>query len=96
MNVETIKHFSRAIQCGSKYIYQTVPRVLTLWLDMGEDPEANTKDLDVANYEVSKLIKTAPIYKVCSFERGIGEGNSCPMTVVYSVPSNRLTSRSWK
>ena len=69
MNVETIKHFSKAIQCGSKYIYQTVPRVLTLWLDMGEDTDAIPKDLDIANHEVSKLIKAAPIYKVCSSNR---------------------------
>jgi hypothetical protein len=26
----------QAIKIGTKYIYQAVPRVLTLWLDMGE------------------------------------------------------------
>jgi serine/threonine-protein kinase ATR len=28
--------YLKAIKTGSKYVYQTVPRVLTLWLDMGE------------------------------------------------------------
>lgn len=29
----------QALAYGSKYIYQTMPRLLTLWLDMGEDPD---------------------------------------------------------
>jgi hypothetical protein len=27
------------MQHGNKYIYQAMPRMLTIWLDMGEHPE---------------------------------------------------------
>ena len=36
MNVFTVKAYVTAIRLGSKYAYQTIPRILTLWLDMGE------------------------------------------------------------
>ena len=37
MNVYTVKEYVTALRLGSKYAYQTIPRVLTLWLDMGEN-----------------------------------------------------------
>ncbi|KAG9049511.1 serine/threonine-protein kinase M1 [Tulasnella sp. UAMH 9824] len=37
--LNTCKSFLQALAYGSKYIYQTMPRLLTLWLDMGEDPD---------------------------------------------------------
>lgn len=36
MNVFTVKAYVTAIRLGSKYAYQTIPRILTIWLDMGE------------------------------------------------------------
>ncbi|KAG8865167.1 serine/threonine-protein kinase M1 [Tulasnella sp. 330] len=35
----TCRYFGAALMSGSKYIFQTMPRLLTLWLDTGEDPE---------------------------------------------------------
>ncbi|KAG8907001.1 serine/threonine-protein kinase M1 [Tulasnella sp. 403] len=35
----TCRHFSAALSHGSKYIFQTMPRLLTLWLDMSEEPD---------------------------------------------------------
>jgi serine/threonine-protein kinase ATR len=35
----TVKNFAEAMQHGNKYIYQAMPRMLTIWLDMGEHPE---------------------------------------------------------
>lgn len=32
-----IENFSRSLLYGSKYYYQTVPKILTLWLDLGMD-----------------------------------------------------------
>lgn len=34
-----IENYLRSIAFGAKYIYQTMPRVLTLWLDLGADTE---------------------------------------------------------
>ncbi|KAI0720383.1 hypothetical protein C8T65DRAFT_736114 [Cerioporus squamosus] len=64
MNLQTVRSFTRAIRYGSKYIYQTLPRVLTIWLDMAEDPErANNEVFAKVNVEVSRAIKTTPVYK---------------------------------
>lgn len=36
MNVFTVRAYVTAIRLGSKYAYQTIPRILTIWLDLGE------------------------------------------------------------
>ncbi|PHH78594.1 hypothetical protein CDD82_2953 [Ophiocordyceps australis] len=30
-----IENYVRSLNCGTKYLYQTLPRILTLWLDVG-------------------------------------------------------------
>jgi len=65
MNLNTVRSFAKAIRYGSKYVYQTVPRLLTIWLDLGENP--NTAGTDVfkkLNDVVAKAIQDAPVYKV--------------------------------
>lgn len=37
--LNTCKNFALALQYGSKYIYHTLPRLLTLWLDTAEQPD---------------------------------------------------------
>ncbi|KAI5476130.1 phosphatidylinositol 3-/4-kinase [Pseudohyphozyma bogoriensis] len=37
--METVKLYSRTLSLGTKYIYQAMPRMLTIWLEMGEDAE---------------------------------------------------------
>lgn len=32
-----IRHYGHALEYGSKYIYQCMPRMLTLWLDFGSN-----------------------------------------------------------
>ena len=65
MNLNTIRFYSKAIKAGSKYVYQTVPRLLTLWLDLGEDdPDLKMESNQKINQEVSKAIETIPTYKV--------------------------------
>lgn len=65
MNLNTIRFYSKAIKAGSKYVYQTVPRLLTLWLDLGEDdPDLKTESNQKINQEVSKAIEAIPTYKV--------------------------------
>lgn len=68
MNLNTIRFYSRAIKAGSKYVYQTVPRLLTLWLDSGEDdPDLKVESNLKINQEVSKAIDVIPTYKVRAY-----------------------------
>lgn len=90
MNLNTIKWFGESMLYGDKYIYQTVPRLLTLWLDMAEQqmnaPE--NKELSKATVFLSKHVHEAPAYKVC-------------LLMVYAVRplmhrfSGILHSRNW-
>jgi hypothetical protein len=43
--LQVVRAYVKAIQLGSKYIYQIVPRLLTIWLDLGQTPEKTTDDL---------------------------------------------------
>lgn len=64
MNLYTIRSFSKAIRYGSKYVYQTVPRLLTIWLDLGEDKTtAPSEHFKKLNELVATAIREAPAYK---------------------------------
>ncbi|KAF9006738.1 hypothetical protein BDQ17DRAFT_1389499 [Cyathus striatus] len=64
MHLQTVRSYVRSIRYGSKYIYQTVPRLLTIWLDLGEDKESARTDIfRKLNDMVSKAIKETPAYK---------------------------------
>ncbi|KAF7294192.1 hypothetical protein HMN09_01147600 [Mycena chlorophos] len=63
MNASTVKSFARAIRNGSKYVYQTVPRLLTIWLDVGESKAIQQQTFTKMNEVVAKIIKDAPVYK---------------------------------
>jgi hypothetical protein len=65
MNLYTVRFFAKAIKFGSKYVYQTVPRLLTIWLDLGENGTlAGNEAFKKLNEAVAKAIKETPIYKV--------------------------------
>ncbi|CAA7258548.1 unnamed protein product [Cyclocybe aegerita] len=64
MNFWTVRSFSRAIMHGSKYVYQTVPRLLTIWLDMGENKIACQDDnFKKMTDNVSRCFQEAPVFK---------------------------------
>lgn len=64
MNLYTVRSFAKAIKLGSKYVYQAIPRLLTIWLDLGEvSATANLDDFKRLNDIVAKAIKEAPVYK---------------------------------
>ena len=66
MNNFTIRSFSKAIVHGTKFIYRTIPRLLTIWLDVGEDRNFAGQDTFKKMTEsVAQAIKDAPAYKVC-------------------------------
>lgn len=66
MNLNTIKCFGEAIAHGDKYIYQTVPRLLTLWLDMGESRKdvLDHRPTKKATAFMAKATGSVPTYKV--------------------------------
>lgn len=65
MNYQTVRAFSKAIMHGSKFIYQTVPRLLTIWLDSGQDANIVAKDsFKKMTESIARAIKEAPAYKV--------------------------------
>ena len=64
MTVYIIRNYAKAIRLGSKYIYHTVPRLLTLWLDNGEDVNiSGTEVFNKINEIVAIAIKEIPAYK---------------------------------
>lgn len=65
MCLQTVRSYTKAMKYGSKYIYQTVPRLLTLWLDLGEDEViAKTDTFTKINLEVKRVCDSVPAYKV--------------------------------
>ncbi|GJJ07321.1 hypothetical protein Clacol_001522 [Clathrus columnatus] len=72
-NYQTIKCYAKTLQIGSKYVYQTMPRMLTLWLDLGEkiphSSVANDRGIDAnnilskTNSKVSHAIRSIATYK---------------------------------
>ena len=63
----TVRNYSKAIRFGTKYIYQTVPRLLTVWLHCGEQPEVYALDVfNKMNEVVASLVRDAPACKVGS------------------------------
>ncbi|KAI0053695.1 hypothetical protein FA95DRAFT_478808 [Auriscalpium vulgare] len=64
MHVTTVRCFMKAIKTGSKFLYQTVSRLLTIWLDMGDNDELSKTDpFTKINTEIGKNMKHVPAYK---------------------------------
>ena len=67
-----LRAFMRVIKYGSKFTYQSVPRLLTIWLDMGEDGELRkTETFNKVMSEINRALPDIPAYKVrpVSFSR---------------------------
>lgn len=53
----TCLNYQEALQRGVKYIYQTMPRLLTVWLDLGDKPEAKKSGTVSHNFQlITKLV----------------------------------------
>ncbi|KAF5363593.1 hypothetical protein D9756_000300 [Leucocoprinus leucothites] len=66
MILATVRAFLRAVKQGSKYLYQTVPRLLTLWLDIGESTSSEREYREAAakcQEHASRAIREIPAYK---------------------------------
>lgn len=57
--LKTVENYARALRYGTKYIYRTMPRMLTIWMDCAERP-------DLVKTE---LVKTDPKAAECVLDR---------------------------
>lgn len=106
MLFHVVKAFAKAMRFGSKYIYQTVPRLLTIWLDISDNPEvlANTTTekqkrepiiIDVFRdmcQSVEDAIKKVPAYKVCRANLYVDQP-LIDSAVVHGIPPDRFAYR---
>ncbi|KAG1752448.1 uncharacterized protein EDB91DRAFT_1243215 [Suillus paluster] len=93
MNFQTIKCFTEAAAYGNKFVYQTIPRLLTLWLDMGERKAPAEHPLFVqVNDVVAGSIDGIPVYKWFTAFPQIVSRIGHPNRVVYSVLSKLISS----
>ncbi|KAG2155117.1 uncharacterized protein EDB93DRAFT_1266510 [Suillus bovinus] len=93
MNFQTIKCFTEAAAYGNKFVYQTIPRLLTLWLDMGERKVSAENPLfDKINTVVASSIDSIPVYKWFTAFPQIVSRIGHPNRVVYLVLSKLISS----
>ena len=91
MRLATIRCFTKAMKYGNKFIYQTVPRLLTIWLDMGEDPAVRSDEcFTKITAEISRAINGVPAFKVSS-SNNICHPLSEPHLVVYRISANCIS-----
>jgi serine/threonine-protein kinase ATR len=65
MTLYTVKAFVKAARDGHKYIYQTIPRLLTLWFDLGEESASAKQEYYRSMHDaITKSIGDIPAFKV--------------------------------
>lgn len=55
LKVVMVHHFGKSLMYGCEYIYQTVPRMLSIWLDLGE--RVDTEEKLQALLKLNKIIR---------------------------------------
>lgn len=90
----TVKTFAKSIMHGSKFTYRTVPRLLTIWLDLGEDPLTAPHHLfKQMTEDIARAIRGAPVYKVrYPFPFAGNFHTYLILQVVYRVSTNCFSS----
>lgn len=58
-----VKNFAKALRFGTKFLYQALPRMVTIWLDLGAEPECVRYELAerAGNMQASKSRRTSAI-----------------------------------
>ncbi|KAJ3161128.1 serine/threonine-protein kinase M1 [Geranomyces michiganensis] len=57
------KYYAEALRCGSRYIYQTLPRLLTIWLELGQTP-GTMGAADTARTSDARVAKFFSVFKI--------------------------------
>ncbi|KAH0840168.1 Nop14-like family-domain-containing protein [Lanmaoa asiatica] len=67
MNAHTVRNYAKAVGLGSKYVYQAIPRMLTLWLDFGENSKAAAHPVFLKIHAaICQAVESVPAYKARS------------------------------
>lgn len=67
MHAHTVRNYAKAVGLGSKYVYQAIPRMLTLWLDFGENPKTTTHPVFLKIHgAINQAMESVPAYKARS------------------------------
>ena len=63
-----VENYLRSLAFGAKYIYQTLPRLLTLWLDMGAETEhpLDPKYGNEENFRTHVLTQRRKLFTACN------------------------------
>lgn len=98
-----VENLVRSLPFGNKYWHQTIPRILTLWLDLGMDTltkgpredqaifEKRMKSLQLVNKQVSKYVNRIPAYVFYTALPQMISRISHPHPEVWKQLSNCLT-----
>ncbi|KAK4058120.1 hypothetical protein OIO90_000859 [Microbotryomycetes sp. JL221] len=79
---ETVKHYSMCLALGTKYIYQAMPRMLTIWLELGD--EKTVLDAVQAKKKSSSAVLTGRPYE---FHAGFLKMNRIIHKTVKGLPT---------
>ncbi|KAI0322491.1 hypothetical protein OF83DRAFT_1093546 [Amylostereum chailletii] len=91
-NLSTVKCFISALKLGNKYIYQSLPRLLTIWLDAGEKKGVEeTEAFARINSEVAHATQNIPAYKWYTAFTQITSRVEHSNSQVYSVLGRLIT-----
>lgn len=67
MNAHIVRNYAKAVGLGSKYVYQAIPRMLTLWLDLGENPKTAAHPVfSKIHGAICQAVESVPAYKARS------------------------------
>lgn len=59
LQVHTMNYYGKSLQYGCKYIHQSMPRMLTIWLDFASRATRSNNLLNQSNQEQVRLRKDA-------------------------------------
>ena len=67
MHAHIVRNYAKAVGLGSKYVYQAIPRMLTLWLDHGENPKTAAHHVFAKiHIAICQAVDSVPAYKARS------------------------------
>ncbi|KAJ1924525.1 hypothetical protein IWQ60_005140 [Tieghemiomyces parasiticus] len=97
------RNLCKALTFGTRYIYQALPRLLTLWLDFGDAleavrqeagriPDERTRFLNKINLLVQSLVKRLPTYQFLTAFSQIVSRIGHPHEQVYAILEHIILS----
>ena len=60
--MQVVTNFGNSLKFGNQYIYQSMPRMLTLWLDYGSEVTENAKQKSVQGKREGASVESMTIF----------------------------------